>query len=74
MYQRGDAYEHVLIKDYYFEQSNAPGVENKLSFTWQFADGRQTPYRVSLYTNTFTKPFNMRCPRRNGETPAGRGE
>lgn len=50
--------EHVLIKDYDFEQSDAPGVENKLSFTWQFADGRQTPYRVSLYTNTFTKPFN----------------
>jgi len=50
--------ELILIKDYDFEQSDAPGVENKLSFTWQFADGRQTPYRVSLYTNTFTKPFN----------------
>lgn len=48
----------VLIKDYDFEQSNAPGAENKLSFTWQFADGRQTPHRISLRTGIFTEPFN----------------
>lgn len=51
-------FEHVLIKDYSFEQTNAPGEENTLSFTWQFADGRQTKRRINLHTGIFTEPFN----------------
>lgn len=54
----GQESNHVLIKNYSFEQTNAPGAENKLSFTWQFADGRQTPHRISLSTGIFTEPFN----------------
>lgn len=55
---KGEKYEPVLIKDYGYEHTNAPGEENTLSFTWEFADGRQTPHRISLHTGIFTEPFN----------------
>lgn len=55
--QGSDAHR-VLIKEYTFEQSDAPGVENKLSFTWQFADGRQTQHQLSFHSHIFSDPFN----------------
>ena len=51
-------YADVLIKEYTFELSNAPGEENTLSFTWQFSDGKQTTYRHSIQTGIFTEQYN----------------
>lgn len=51
-------YADVLIKEYTFEQTNAPGEENALSFTWQFADGKQTTQRYSIHTGIFTEQYN----------------
>ncbi len=48
----------VLISDYTFEQTDAPGEENTLSFTWQFTDGQETPHRYALPEGIFTNPFN----------------
>ena len=57
---RLDAYQYadVLIKEYTFEQTNAPGEENTLTFTWQFADGRQTTQRYTIHTGIFTEQYN----------------
>lgn len=47
----------VLISDYTFEHSDAPGAENTLKFTWQFADGRRSLHQYTLRTNIFTEQF-----------------
>ena len=49
----------VLIKEYSFEQTDAPGEENTLSFTWQFADGKQSTQRYSIHTGIFTEQYNQ---------------
>lgn len=49
----------VLIKEYSFEQTNAPGEENTLTFTWQFADGKQTTQRYNIHTGIFTEHYNQ---------------
>ena len=51
-------YADVLIKEYTFEQTNAPGEENTLTFTWQFADGRQTTQSYTIHTGIFTEQYN----------------
>ena len=58
MIGQGGEGHRVLIKEYTFEQTNAPGAENKLSFTWQFADGRQTQHQLSFHRHIFSDPFN----------------
>ena len=49
----------VLIKEYTFEQTDAPGEENTLSFTWQFADGKQSTQLFSIHTGIFTEQYNQ---------------
>ena len=49
----------VLISEYTFEQTDAPGEENTLSFTWQFADGKQSTQRFSIHTGIFTEQYNQ---------------
>ena len=59
MYKLPDGmFADVLIKEYSFEQTNAPGEENTLTFTWQFADGRQTTHRYNIHTGIFTEHYN----------------
>ena len=48
----------VLIKEYSFEQTDAPGEENTLNFTWIFSDQRETPHRYTYNVGIFTEQFN----------------
>jgi hypothetical protein len=54
----GGMYSRVLIKEYEFAQTDAPGEENTLNFTWIFSDLRETPHRYTYNVGIFTEQFN----------------
>lgn len=54
----GGMYASVLIKEYEFAQTDAPGEENTLNFTWIFIDQRETPHRYTYNVGIFTEQFN----------------
>ena len=54
----GGMYASVLIKEYEFAQTDAPGEENTLNFTWIFSDQRETPHRYTYNVGIFTEQFN----------------